>query len=193
MRMRLSYRAFSLAALMCGSALVVYLAMSPTIEAEDKPAKGADPQTFVETAAQDGMLEMELGKIAQQKSQNPDVQKFGARMVKDHGKANAELASIAKQKDLQVPSRLDPKHGKMVDELRGKSGADFDAAYSQHMVQDHGKAIDLFTQASEGDDPELAAFAKKTLPTLKEHKAMADSIAAETRTAAAPDDTPTRR
>jgi len=115
-------------------------------------------------------------------------------MVKDHGKANAELASIAKQQDLEVPTQLDPKHQKMVEEMRGKSGAEFDLAYAEHMARDHTKAIDLFKEASREDDPQLASFAKNTLPTLKEHKSLADSLVTETRTAAASgSETPARR
>lgn len=148
---------------------------------EGKVSKaGEDPQTFVENAAQAGMTEVELGKVAQQKGKSAEVKAFGAQMVKDHGKANAELASIAKPKKLMVPMKLDTKHQEMVDELSAKSGAEFDAAYAEHMAMDHGKALELFTGASQGSDAELASFAKKTLPTIKEHKKMADSLTGKT-------------
>jgi putative membrane protein len=144
--------------------------------AGDAASKGADPQAFVEKAALDGMTEVELGKLAQQKASSAEVKQFGAQMVKDHGKANAELTSLAKPKNLTVPAKLDAKHQQMVDELKSKSGAEFDAAYAEHMQMDHSKAVDLFTAASKGSDPEIAAFARKTLPTLKEHKKMADAL-----------------
>lgn len=185
---RLSSWMTGLAAVLCASALA-----AGAEEHASRTGK-SDPQSFVQNAAQDGMLEVELGKIAQQKSQNPQVQKFGARMVKDHGKANAELASIAKQQNLEVPTQLDRKHQKMVQEMRGKSGTEFDLAYAEHMAKDHSKAVDLFKEASRSDDPQIAGFAKKTLPTLEEHKSLADSMVTETRTAAAKDsETPARR
>jgi putative membrane protein len=136
-----------------------------------------NPNTFVEKAGQDGMTEVQLGKLAQQKANDADVRSFGSRMVTDHGKANAELTSIAQKKGLKVPTKLDAEHSSMVEELSGKSGAEFDALYSHHMSEAHTKAISLFTDASKGSDAELAAFAKKTLPTLQEHKKMADSLA----------------
>jgi putative membrane protein len=151
---------------------------------DDRTAAAPEtPKTFVTKAAQDGMTEVELGKLALGKAQSAEVKEFADRMVKDHGKANMELETIAKSKSLQVPKKLDAQHQSMVDELSGKSGAEFDSAYSQHMAVAHRKAVALFESASRLDDGELAAFAKKTLPTLKEHKQMADSLKRGTRAA----------
>jgi putative membrane protein len=138
------------------------------------------PEEFVRAAAQDGMAEVELGKLALQKTQNEQVRSFADRMIKDHSKANAELASIAKQSNLTVPTEPGAQHKAMMQQLRGKSGAEFDAAYSKHMVEDHNKAVELFRMAStmDGFDKELQSFAKKTLPTLEEHRKQAKSLAA---------------
>jgi putative membrane protein len=134
------------------------------------------PQTFVEKAAQDGMTEVELGKVALEKSQNPEVRNFAQRMVTDHGKANSELATLAKQKGIDAPKKLDAEHQAMVKNLKAKDGASFDSEYSHHMNMDHSKAISLFEAASKSPDKDLAGFAKKTLPTLKEHKEMAGKL-----------------
>ena len=135
-------------------------------------------ETFVEKAALDGMTEVELGKLASSKSQNPEVKKFADRMVKDHGQANAELEALARAKNVPMPKKLDAEHQSLVDNLSGKSGAEFDSTYAQHMASDHAEAITLFEDATKLGDAEFASFAKKTLPTLKEHKRMADRLAA---------------
>ena len=137
---------------------------------------GAIPATFVKKAALAGMTEVELGKIAISKSQDAKVKQFAERMVSDHGKANDELASIARKKGMAVPTTLDPEHRALVQSLNAKSGAAFDAAYGEHMDADHSKAVALFQGAITGSDPDLAAFAKKTLPTLEQHKEMAESL-----------------
>jgi putative membrane protein len=137
---------------------------------------GAVPATFVKKAALDGMTEVELGKVALSKSQDPSVRKFAERMVKDHGKANMELAALAKSKGMDVPKSLDAEHQSIVQTLSAKSGAAFDSAYAEHMAMDHAKAVALFEGASGTTDGELSSFAKKTLPTLKEHKQMADGL-----------------
>jgi putative membrane protein len=134
------------------------------------------PQWFVSTAAQDGMVEVELGKLASAKAQSPKVKAFANRMVTDHGKANTELEVLARGKGLQVPKKLDAQHQSMVDMLNGELDLEFDAAYMQHMAKAHAKAVALFERASRLNDPELAGFAQKTLPMLQEHKRMADTL-----------------
>jgi putative membrane protein len=134
------------------------------------------PAVFVSKAAQDGMTEVELGKVALDKSKDAKVREFAQRMVTDHGKANRELASIAKQKGIEAPKKLDTEHQDMVKKLSSQSGEAFDVEYSHHMNMDHTKAIELFEATTQSSDADLAGFAKKTLPTLKEHKQMASKL-----------------
>lgn len=134
------------------------------------------PTLFVQKAAQDGMTEVQLGKVALEKSSNPQVRDFAQRMVADHGKANMELAALAKQKGIDAPKELDAEHAAMVEKLEAQDGAAFDTEYSRHMNMDHKKAISLFEAASKSPDADLAGFAKKTLPTLKEHKQLATKL-----------------
>ena len=63
---------------------------------------------FTTLAAQGGMAEVDLGKLAQQKSSNDAVTAFAKRMVDDHGKSNAQLAELAKQAGLQLPPEPAP-------------------------------------------------------------------------------------
>jgi putative membrane protein len=164
------------------SKTVLFLALSGAsaaavaAEAESTPPA---PSVFVKKAALDGMTEVEAGKVALSKSQDPAIRSFAQRMVTDHGKANSELESLAIRKGLTPPKQLDPEHKEMLDTLKGKSGKDFDQAYAQHMNMDHTKAIALFESAAGSNDPDLAQFAKKTLPTLKEHKELAESLAGQ--------------
>jgi putative membrane protein len=134
------------------------------------------PEVFVKSAAQDGMTEVELGKVALDKSQDPAVRNFAQRMVTDHTKANSELATIAAGKGIDAPKTLDAEHQAMVNTLKQKSGAEFDAEYSRHMNMDHNKAVALFESGSKSSDKDLAGFASKTLPTLKEHKKLAQKL-----------------
>jgi len=54
--------------------------------------------------------------------------------------------------------------------LSAKSGADFDKAYVSNMIDDHKEDIKEFEDAAKNvKDPDLKAFAVKTLPTLKMH------------------------
>jgi putative membrane protein len=161
------------------SRTLLFLALasaSTAAMAADAGASPPAPTVFVKKAAQDGMTEVEAGKLALSKSQDAQIRSFAQRMVTDHGKANAELASIAKSKGIEAPKKLDAEHQAMVDGFKGKTGAEFDAAYAHHMNMDHSKAISLFEGASQTSDADLAAFAQKTLPTLKEHKQLAEKL-----------------
>lgn len=137
---------------------------------------GADPTTFVTKAAQGGMTEVALSKAAATKSSDPGVKKFAEQMVQDHEKANEELSTIAKKKGLDVPASMDAEHQAIVQKINAKSNRDFDQAYGKQMALDHAKTVALFQGATQSTDPDLAAFAKKTLPTLQEHKQMAGKL-----------------
>jgi putative membrane protein len=131
---------------------------------------------FIKEAAQGGMMEVELGKAAQDKASNEKVKEFGKRMEQDHGKANDELKKIASDKGVQLSSDLDKKHKSNVDKLTKLSGAEFDRQYMRNMVSDHKDDIKKFqNQADKGKDPDLKKFASQTLPTLKEHLQLAES------------------
>jgi putative membrane protein len=137
--------------------------------------QGAD-RTFVMKAAQGGMAEVEAGKAAQSKAQNDAVKQFAQRMVTDHGKANEELMSLAKSKNVDVPSSLDKQHRAHVDKLNKLSGPQFDREYMKHMVDDHKKTVaDFEKQAKGGKDNEVKSWAESKLPTLREHLKMAQS------------------
>lgn len=129
-----------------------------------------DDAKFVTTAANDGMAEVNLGKMAQQKAVSKRVKAFADMMVTDHTKAGDELAAIAKNKNITLPAMPDADAQQKADDLSKKSGKDFDKAYVDAMVEGHKNAVQLFTDASNNcKDADLKAFAIKTLPTLKMH------------------------
>lgn len=159
------------------SVLVLALAcVSGAALAADAERAVPEPSVFVEKAAVAGLTEVEAGKMALAKSKDPGIRSFAQRMVSDHTKANVELTGIATAKGIDAPKSPDSEHQAMLDALASKTGTEFDREYSQHMNMDHSKAIALFEGATRSTDAELAKFAKKTLPTLKEHKKLAEKL-----------------
>lgn len=131
---------------------------------------------FVEKAAQGGMAEVKLSKLAMDRAQSMDVKHFARKMVEDHSKANTELKQIAEKKDLTVPTKLDDKHQDAYDKLAKMRGADFDKEYMKVMNDDHDDTIKLLKNEMEnGQDPELKSFASKTLPVVQKHDSMLQS------------------
>src|SRR6187431_2352222 len=102
-RMQKSRSALAVAALLLGTAgaAVVpgaFAAGQPGSSASASTAMPAADKQFAMKAAQGGMAEVELGKLAQSKAQNEKVKAFGARMATDHANAGDKLKQIA-QKD----------------------------------------------------------------------------------------------
>ena len=162
---------------------VLALAVGPAWAGESAPpapagAAAAPPTAaeFVTKASEAGMAEVELGRLAAEKAGSNRVRAYGQRMVTDHSKANTELLQIAKAKGLQPAKGLNDVHTRALATLRSRSGTSFDAAYGKQMVSDHQEAVALFTAATRLQDKELAAFATKTLPVLREHHAEATAL-----------------
>jgi putative membrane protein len=131
-----------------------------------------DSAEFAKKAGAAGIAEVEQGKLGAQKATNPEVKAFAQKMVEDHTMANKELMAAAKSKNLEVPTEPDMMHKGMMEKFeRQKADADFDHDFMQQMVRDHKMVVELFQNASTdtGVDPELRAWAKKTLPHLQQH------------------------
>jgi putative membrane protein len=147
-------------------------------EKADKPAEKAAPsavaekdQKFVTEAAQGGLFEVAIGKMASEKGSTPHVKQMGAMLVKDHEKANAELKKIATSKGIAVPAELDRKHAGMQQKLATADATKFDEEFLSISKKAHDADIKKFQAASkELTDPELRAFATKTLPVLEKHR-----------------------
>lgn len=132
---------------------------------------------FAQEASRGGLLEVAAGNLAKERGTSQAVKDFGARMVTDHTKANEELASLLKSKNVVVDVSYDKDQQKELDKLADLSGKDFDKEYIDAMVKDHKDDVDAFKKASEkADDPDLRSWAAKTLPTLESHLAEVKKI-----------------
>jgi putative membrane protein len=137
---------------------------------------GSD-RRFVEKAMHGGQAEVELARMAQSHATQADVKAFAQRMQQDHGKANEELTQLANAKFTPRDMKPDAQHRREADRLAKLSGAQFDRAYMRMMVEDHRKTVAEFEKAARSaQDPQIKAFAAKTLPTLQEHLLRAQTV-----------------
>src|SRR6202007_1350830 len=146
------------------------LALGLTITAPRMAAAVPADEGFVREAASGGKREVELGRYASKHAPDPQVVRFGQRMVTDHGKANVELERIAKREAIVLPRESAVEQDPLVKKLTALKGAAFDRVYMKAMVEDHEEDVANFLQKAESAvAPEVKAFAQKTLPTLEEH------------------------
>jgi putative membrane protein len=147
----------------------------PSSSASKSPATAtlsAKDKSFMKEAAQGGMMEVEMGKMAQQKGKSADVKKFGSTMVSDHTKAGNELMAIAKKKGVD----LSKEKGKTMK----WNDATFDKEYINAMVKDHEEDLAAFQgEAKNGSDADVKAFASKTSAMIKRHLDMAKAAQAK--------------
>lgn len=176
--------ALALALAGAGFAAQAQTTMPPPVAVTTAPPASAarfDPlnrrdRNFIEEAAQGGMAEIEHAKLAAQRASHPQVKQFAQRMVADHTQAGDELKTIAGARGVTPPLTIDRKQQREKDKLGKLSGNAFDREYMKHMVDAHKRTVSLFEkQAKSGKDGDLKSFAIKTLPTLKEHLALASS------------------
>jgi len=137
----------------------------------------AADKEFMVKAAQGGLGEVVLGRLAQSHGSTAGAKRFGQQMVKDHSKANAELKQVAARQGVTLPAAPGPEEQAAKARLAGLSGTAFDKAYISDMVEDHEKDVaDFKKEAATGKDPAVKAFAAKTLPTLQMHLQMARAL-----------------
>ena len=141
-------------------AIAIALLASAVAGADDRDANGNmkpskilqvllsdSDKSFFETANSANMFELEASKLAEQRATNPADKAFAKQMLKDHGKAGKELAALAKKKQVTLSNVLLKRHQMLFDEV-----------------------------ATDSKDPDIKAFAAKTLPTLKAHGGMAEEL-----------------
>lgn len=155
-------------------------AVSPTSAARPATTDTANNTGAVSTdefairAATGGMMEVVLGELAQQKATHPDVKSLAQTITADHRAANQELIDIARAKGVTLPTDMTSEQHQHHAELEGLSGAEFDRAYVQMMIEDHTQDIALYqAKANAVSSDAFRAFAEKTLPTLRKHLDMA--------------------
>ena len=171
--------------LLFGAVMACFLSCGPgnkdskDIAKEENEAKLEDTDIekdakFAVAAADGGILEVQLGQLAQTNAASATVKQFGQTMVDDHTKANEELKALAGTKNISLPAALSDKNQKAYDDLAKKTGADFDKAYSTFMVDDHKEDIEEFKkEAEKGNDPEIKTWASGKVATLEHHLEMA--------------------
>lgn len=172
-----------------GLALAVFagaapFAVAPRAAEEAKPLAGTDTQ-FLAKAIQDGMAEVEMGKVAEKKASNAEVKKFAQQMVKDHTAEGKKLGALAQKHKIEAdgtygtpPLKPSAEEADKKRDLAGMSGKDFDRSYIAAMVEDHQKAVDAFKdEAKNGKDAEVSKAAEAALPTLEKHLKMAQDLA----------------
>jgi putative membrane protein len=172
-----------------------------------QPQKGTTPRTTTATGAvvadsgsirqavDEQMLEIRLGELAQSRAADTAVKNFGQRMVTDHSSMNQQWTTLARNNRISTGTDLNQGGRATVARLEGLSGATFDRAYMQRMIQGHQQDLSAFRRmASVAESPEVRQLASTGVTAIQQHLTLAQQINSRlgtTSTAGVPPRSPT--
>jgi putative membrane protein len=153
----------------------LFIGASGSSFAEGGVIDSAD-KSFLQSAYEDGLAEIHMAGLGVKKTANEEIKAFAMKVEADHGKTSGEMMTLAGNKKVTLatkPDMIDTGKEKLLD----ARGTTFDKAFLDDMVKDHEKAVASFEKAAnEAKDPDVKAFAAKTLPTLKAHLSTARDL-----------------
>jgi len=156
--------------------LVLNATVSPAPAAAQRALLATD-SSFIQTAASLGLLQVRLGKLAEEKGSSPAVRDFGKRMVAEYATVNEALAAGAAQAAYPAPIML-RQHQQILERFILTGRSSFDKKYMAEMISEHGDAARLFRQeAEQGRVASLKGLASSLLPTVQQHLSLATQTA----------------
>ena len=157
---------------------ILGIAAAAALASSATTASAADEgsQKFIKEAIEGNLAEIAVGKLAQEKGRSEGVRSFGAQLVANHTAANEKAAKIANSIGVTPPTASNKKQQAVYDKLSKLSGEKFDRRFAKAMVKDHKKDIREFEKEAKKKNDPAADFANETVPTLRKHLEMAESL-----------------
>jgi putative membrane protein len=144
------------------------------------PGAGPSPgdQEFVRSVFESDAAELQLGQMAQDKSQSDDVKQFGQQMLENRKRLDDQMKQIAGRLQVNEPKGPSKKDKELIAKLETLSGPQFDEEYIRAVVKDHEKNVKDFNSEAKGaQDPSIQQAAKMDAPVLAQHLQAIEQIA----------------
>lgn len=165
------------AALAAGAAKTTTTTKTTAKTAATAPAAGgpndAQIAAIVVTA---NNVDVEAGKLATTKTQNPEVKKFAQQMVDDHTSVNKQAVDLVTKlkvtpQDNDTSRALQTGGTANLQNLQHLAGKEFDKAYVDHEVAYHQAVLDAVdkTLIPSAQNAELKALLVKVRPAFVAH------------------------
>jgi len=125
---------------------------------------------FAVAAASTNMLDVALGKLAQQKAIALEVKQWGKTVADHHTQQEKKLQSIAQHAYIKLPTTMSTDDRDHYDDVDDRKYLGFDKKFLRALKDSHERAIEHYEEASTKlRNSELRAFATSSLPLLREH------------------------
>jgi putative membrane protein len=142
-------------------------------------------QQFLDHLAKDSRGEVQISKMVEAKTTNPEVKDYAKRMIHDHMMMDRQLHQVMAKHGLPVPQGITSEDQQLQSKLQGLSGQQLDQAYMRAQIQDHEQDVQQVSQKAKSDQqlspahPDVAQFAQESLPVLQDHLQLAKSVGAK--------------
>jgi putative membrane protein len=172
---------------------------SPTTAqpARSKAAKSSSPPASMSSTTpstglilaemhQANLMEIAMGKMAEQKASSDEVRAYADQLVRDHTSADAQVVAMAKETGVDLKkgaeahqairqqSALEKQEER---KLSAAKGPDFDRLFLQQASTDHDKLINKLNQIrKDASDDEIESLIDKMVPILEQHKELAQIL-----------------
>lgn len=137
------------------------------------PPSGEE-RTFAVEAHARNRGEIDLAKLAEERTASPIVRDYADRIISDHTEMDRSLEKLAASRKIELSAALPPEALAARDELAPLRGAAFDRAYMRRALQEHRATMSKFEeQARNARDGEIRDYAHDASARLREHLALA--------------------
>ena len=170
--------ALAIAGLPC-TAFAATAADPATPPAAGAPAdEGPPPGEVLTKLHHSNQMEIEAGKLAQEKGTAKAVKAYGKTLVRDHTAADKQVMALAKQLKIEFETMPEMKNAKL-EAAKGATGAEFDQMFAAAMLEDHTRDVAEASAARDATkNPKLKRLLTALVPKLEKHRATAEKLAA---------------
>ena len=135
-------------------------------------------QAFVKTVLERALAEVQLGQLAQQKSESADVKQLGQKMVENQTAFDEQFKTLAKLLEISPPKAPSKKDSQLIARLTGLSGAQFDEEYLKAVAKDNRQnAQDFQSESQKAEDPDLLRATQEDVPVISKYSQVIDAAA----------------
>jgi len=136
---------------------------------KDSIVANSDDQ-FLKDQVAGNQDEIEVAKLAKNKSTDKEIKSIAQYLVEEHSKALDKLRKMASAKNLTVVSAASDEAKSTISSLESKKANEFDKAWCEKLIDKHKSTISKYESAATSvSNNDLKSFINETLPKLRMH------------------------
>jgi putative membrane protein len=133
---------------------------------------------FLRRIAIADMTEAHAAEMAQTTAKGAPVKDFGQTVAKDETQEYEQLTVLASKAGANIPKGIDARKNPAIKTLMSGKGTDFDRDFLRYEIADERRVIEaLQREAAHGQNPDIKAWAGKTVATHQQELQTAQSLA----------------